>query len=368
MSELAKPPDARTAKPIVETSSIMRSGKLRTVEHSDRFWEWRDGLLQHPEGRAVGGEPCVQCGTAVPPNADWRHRDRHVCSSRCNTNLSRKFRRKLKKLGENGFELPMPEPTPDPRDQTPEPLQITTIERDGRIIEFGHLGFAPRPGDQVIRFGETTHFLAADGDVARRFTFGSEDCIVLLVHDSGWVAAIGADKFGRTYRTLWGVFSPDGQRFDHIHQFEHDGRRIRLASETIRDVDEQDRDVEWSTFVWVPVGESHPGTVWTDRYHDRSERLQRTSRSQSAHSRRVRIENASTLTKSMNASAGSAGSAPSLSTRTSTTRTRSTRVSTTSCRSPRTASTADPTHNSLTGFATSAKESPPQTRRSDVSR
>lgn len=38
--------------------------------------------------------------------------------------------------------------------------------------------------------------------------------------------------------------------------------------------------------------ESHPGTVWTDRYHDRSERLRRTSRSQSAHYRRVRIENA----------------------------------------------------------------------------
>ncbi len=342
------------------------------MEHSDRFWEWRDELLQHPEGRAVGGEPCVQCGTAVPPNADWRHRDRHVCSSRCNMNLSRKFRRKLKKLGENGFELPMPEPTPDPRDQTPEPLQFTTIEREGRIIEFEHLGFAPRPGDKVIRFGETTHFLAADADVARRFTFGNEDCIVLLVHDSGWVAAIGADKFGRTDRTLWGVFSPDGQRFDHIHQFEHDGRRVRLASETIRDVDEQDRDVEWSTFVWVPVGESHPGTVWTDRYHDRSERLRRTSRSQSAHSRRVRTENATTERFDPHEVYERDGWICQLCSQpvdqNLDTRTRSTRVSTTSCRSLRTASTAAPTHNSLTGFATSAKEPPPQTRRSDVAR
>lgn len=262
------------------------------MEHGDRFWEWRDELLKHPSGRALGGEPCVQCGNGVPPNTDWRHRDRHVCGTRCNTNLSRKFRRKLNKLGDRGFSLPMPVATPDPRDQIPEPMLFTTVEDQANSIEFGHLGFAPRPGDQVIRFGETTHFAAAEPDVALRLTFGNESCVILLIHESGWIAVVGADEIGRTNRTMWGIYSPDGERFEHNHQLEHGGRRIRLVSETIRDIDEQDRDVEWSTFVWAPADSAHPGTVWTDAYHDRSARRRRTTRSQSAHARRVRVANA----------------------------------------------------------------------------
>ena len=142
-------------------------------------------------------------------------------------------------------------------------------------------------------------------------------------------------------------------------------RRIRLASETIRDVDEQDRDVEWSTFVWVPVGErsrirGQSGRIGTTTGPNASDAPAGPNQlTIDGSASRTQRPNASTLTKSMNATAGSASSAPSLSTRTSTTRTRSTRVSTTSCRSLRTASTAAPTHNSLTGFATSAKEPPP---------
>jgi len=57
------------------------------------YWAWFERVLRHPDGRATGGEPCDHCGEPVPAKAPWQYRDRHVCSSRCNLALIRRFKK-----------------------------------------------------------------------------------------------------------------------------------------------------------------------------------------------------------------------------------------------------------------------------------
>lgn len=68
---------------------------LTPPSDSEAYWEWRDHLLMHPDGRALGGEPCVKCGAPVPAKTHWKHRDRHVCGERCNLNLNRWLNRRI---------------------------------------------------------------------------------------------------------------------------------------------------------------------------------------------------------------------------------------------------------------------------------
>lgn len=92
------------------------------------YWERRDALLRHPDGRAGGGRPCVKCGEPVPPNAYWVNRDRHVCSPRCNSNLSRQLGRLLK----GGGQVPIPRPEPMASPRRAEGLRIfRTVEPVG---------------------------------------------------------------------------------------------------------------------------------------------------------------------------------------------------------------------------------------------
>ncbi|WP_050669003.1 exonuclease domain-containing protein [Luteipulveratus halotolerans] len=49
--------------------------------------------LNHPEGRATGGEPCVVCDEPIASGAAWVWRDRHVCGSACNVTVKRWYKR-----------------------------------------------------------------------------------------------------------------------------------------------------------------------------------------------------------------------------------------------------------------------------------
>lgn len=63
----------------------------------ENYWDWFDRVLRHPDGRAQGCEPCDHCGTPIQADAPWKHRDRHVCSSRCNESLKRRLKRAMAK-------------------------------------------------------------------------------------------------------------------------------------------------------------------------------------------------------------------------------------------------------------------------------
>ncbi len=117
----------------------------------DSYWSWRAALLLHPDGRAVGGEECVKCGRAVPQNAHWVHRDRHVCSDRCNRNLARAFTRSINR-GDIPA-IPRPEPRLNPRTRT-QPANFGMIPVDPRDTEafpYAFDGYCPLDGDTVER-------------------------------------------------------------------------------------------------------------------------------------------------------------------------------------------------------------------------
>jgi DNA polymerase-3 subunit epsilon len=90
-------------------------GSLTAAPPAEDYWPWRDKILQHDDGRASGGEPCVLCGVEVPASTHWKHRDRHVCGPRCNLNLNRRFNRALARSNP-GMQLPSPDGDPDDRD------------------------------------------------------------------------------------------------------------------------------------------------------------------------------------------------------------------------------------------------------------
>ncbi len=117
--------------------------------------------------------------------------------------------------------------------------------------------------------------------------------MVGIAHDSGWLAIVGADSIGRPTSLLITLVSPTGERPGLFHAFEHDGRCLQLSSETIRDVDADDRDITWKAYFFKPAEIDHPNPIWTDAYNDRSVRLKRTSSSRGRHARRVRLDNVS---------------------------------------------------------------------------
>ncbi|MGV0991106.1 MAG: exonuclease domain-containing protein [Mycobacterium sp.] len=58
---------------------------------SSAYWRWFEAHLSGGS-RAIGGEPCRICDEAIARNAPWKFRDRHVCSSECNSKLKRRFK------------------------------------------------------------------------------------------------------------------------------------------------------------------------------------------------------------------------------------------------------------------------------------
>lgn len=58
---------------------------------SSPYWRWFAAHLSS-KSRATGGEPCRICDQAIKRNANWKFRDRHVCSSECNSRLKRRFK------------------------------------------------------------------------------------------------------------------------------------------------------------------------------------------------------------------------------------------------------------------------------------
>src|SRR4051812_21249875 len=102
----------------------------------DAYWRWRDELLRHPDGRAKGGEPCVKCGEPIPPNAPWKSRDHHVCSSRCNILLARWFNRQRLK----GALPSRPEARRNPR-SAPTPSVFLSHEDGSRSLPYEFSGY-----------------------------------------------------------------------------------------------------------------------------------------------------------------------------------------------------------------------------------
>ena len=267
----------------------------------EAYWEWRDQELAHPDGRARGGEPCVVCGGPVPPNAHWKQRDRHVCSSPCNHKLSRRFNRRR----DRGDVVPPP-PVLDPYSDR-EPLHFYT---DLTLpFPYGFLGLSPRDGDFVERHGSVVYYQRVrltDDELAGvreqlgtldemnadlRWTMATRSMLVHHLQSGSQFHAIVEDGSETLAKLAIGSTLPDRTR-GHLGQpFEHGGRRWAWEQEIIRHVEPDDSEHSWRAYVCLPYPrpELWQSTMWTPEYHDRSQRLRRISSHTARHARRVRM-------------------------------------------------------------------------------
>lgn len=256
------------------------------------YWAWRDDLVRHPDGRASGGEPCVKCGEPVPANAHWKHRDRHVCSPRCNLNLWRQVTARLRR----GDEMPIPTLTtlPDPRsDPTPQLFGMSESSEPG-ALPFQFFGFGPRDGDVIERFGVSTHYswyrpeeLPNVPEFAPYGLFGA-------LHESGHVFLVAATEEGCGSNVTYGHVASSGEMMRTREPFSFGGEELVWRHEFISDLTQDGREYRWEATVCVPTTANHPGSLWSPSYAARSKSLNRISASLSRHSRRVRVDRATT--------------------------------------------------------------------------
>jgi predicted nucleic acid-binding Zn ribbon protein len=265
------------------------------------YWQWRDEELAHPGGRAAGGEPCVVCEQPVPPNAHWKHRDRHACSSKCNYTLSRRFNRK-KARGE----LAVPQPVTDPYATRPPLVFATDLDLE---FPYAFLGLSPRPGDVVDRHGssvlyERVHLPSnelrrikeqlrtIDDPNERTFRWDLATRSTLVHHlQTGAAMQALVDDNDTLSRTMIRQLLPNGDEQPIGTPFEAQGQTWKWHTEWIRDVEADDTPLTWHAWVCLPHPAPSPWetTMWSPAYAKRSERLRRTSASTSRHARRMRM-------------------------------------------------------------------------------
>ncbi|MER5354341.1 HNH endonuclease signature motif containing protein [Kitasatospora sp. NPDC002551] len=273
--------------PVAGSSTVGRSGERKDVAGVGDYAKWYDEILK-AESRAKGGEPCRVCGEAIAPNAQWKQRDRHVCSPRCNATLKRRLNRRI----ERGEVVPPPPPTPEPEPPR-EPLVFRTLAQDAPF-PYEFLGRSPRPGDIVERHGSRTVYLPLavlpPETVPWEVTVGAPehwdlDRVVFAVHEeTGSTCFYEVDESGTRTSLLLGQFLGPHQ-LDTYEPFEAGGRTWCWYQEVVRDVDQDGEPYTWTAHV---CGLQEIPTLWTPAYAARSERLKRVSRAAGNYAARMR--------------------------------------------------------------------------------
>lgn len=257
------------------------------------YWSWRDLLLMHPDGRAKGGEPCVKCGAPVPSNAHWANRDRHVCSPRCNSNLSRQFNRRMRSGADtdlHGREIAGPKPMANPR--TSDPRWFRTVDRGTPPFEWE--GFGVKPGDLVERHGVVVSYALMHREGEDAWVDWWPDHVLVAVelnsqHRTIW----SADADGNLGSTHLESAGPDTQSI-YDDTFTVGGVACRWHRERVSACTAEGREFEWEAVVAAPVDSGYQPSWWTPERTELSERRKRESGSLARHARRVR-EQAATV-------------------------------------------------------------------------
>ncbi|QXC61616.1 HNH endonuclease [Aquihabitans sp. G128] len=251
------------------------------------YWEWRDQLLAHPEGRATGGGPCVKCPNTVPPNAHWKHRDRHVCGPRCNRLLARQFSRTLASAAP--LRIDRPEPLADPRTD-PTPRVFRHDAASGEPFPFEFHGFGPRHGDVVERYGVCTGYQWLRSDNPAQVPPYASHGFHVASHESGHHFVYAATELGSPGDTIHGDFDADAVRRETCSPFRYRGMDLVWCREHIRDLTADGQEYTWRAAVCVPAQVEHGPALWSPAYRRRSEQRARINASTAAHARRVRLD------------------------------------------------------------------------------
>ena len=207
------------------------------------WFRWMNLRLER-QPVALGGEPCCHCGEPIAPTAARRHRERHVCGSRCNQLVVRKLHRAVKSGKEPEHDVASLE-WPDVIDE---------LQREPRLFStdwtadfpFAHGRWA-KPGDIIERFGHHTVYFQVSGpndldpslaQVADQIDPTWERIVGLSHRESGAQSFMKTDAAGRPTRLRFPVAWPLG-----------DSQGVFLHQEKFLSVDRFGIPFQW----WVPV-------------------------------------------------------------------------------------------------------------------
>lgn len=253
----------------------------------DAYWEWRDSLLMHPDGRAKGGEPCVKCGAPVPPNAHWKNRDRHVCSPACNQRLNRQISRRLQSgvtTDLHGRDASRPARPENPR--VSGPRKFRTLYAGTPPFEWE--GYGVVPGDVVERYGVVTVY----GLMHRESEEGWPDwwpdhLLTAMERESRHTAYWATDADGNLGSLCLGYAGPDGRPTSNA-DFTTNGVDCRWYLERVSACTTDDREYAWEAILAAPLASVYKPGWWTPERDALSERRKRETALLARHSRRVR--------------------------------------------------------------------------------
>lgn len=256
----------------------------------DAYFRVMDEALKHPDGRAKGGEPCIICGDPISARAHWVQRDRHVCTSRCNNLLRRRYNRRSKEIIRERVAAAVEATGPRPNPRTSGPRTFRTLPNaQSPELPLEWEGYGPQPGDVVERYGIETQYLVQDM---------SEDYltsrVLIAVAETGDMFVSGATKEGFFNSLVLGPHSRDGNRIDgslSTHTFEVNGVLCEWRRERITDLQPDGVDhFHWECYAAVPVeAPAYPEPMHSPRYRAEMDRRRRV-RSNTSHERRASSE------------------------------------------------------------------------------
>jgi len=250
---------------------------------TDEFYS----ALLHPNGRAKGGEPCVKCGAAIPGGIDYRLRDRHVCSQRCNFNLKRQFRRKV----ESGkVELEVAERVePRVRRTKPRPYVFRELpDAPPGEVPVEYDGFGPLDGDVVERFGRQVLCRVFEPENP-----GEEGRFVSIDLVSGCAQIWGLEHGSVDQSMHLSDHVNEGNGYEQAGMFVHEGRRYWWNLEFVRCVDPDGVPYDWRAP--VALNEEQLGatsTYWSPDYQARSAGLTKATQTRGRLARQQRLDGA----------------------------------------------------------------------------
>ena len=251
--------------------------------------------LIHPDGRAKGGEPCVKCGSPISGGEHFTLRDRHVCSSRCNDNLKRQFKRMV---ASGRAEV---DASPDPHVIRTKPRPYVFRElpdsAPGEVpVEYDGLG--PLDGDVVERVGRRALCRVLDGEVFSALCPWVEDanegCFLSIHQDSGQALLWGLTS-GTIDQVIYGSLDMGtGEVRTGAFTFEYEDQQYWWGMEHVRCIDAEGIDYDWRAPLILTTEQFNnphtPRTYWSPDFARRSESRLRASRSLGHNRRRVRLD------------------------------------------------------------------------------
>lgn len=262
-------------------------------EPDEAHFRWMNEQLK-AEARALGGELCRTCNQPIPVRAHPTHRDRHVCSSHCNSLLIRRWKRKVER-GESPAFAPDARAVAEVVEENNRPPQHFATVEDAEF-PYEHARW-PKAGDVIERHGhETTYFALRDDlpvhPLMRAYLARleiEEDRVLVTQHaQTGLTGLFVTEADGRPAALSLGGFSlgdaaftyPNGRAFE----FE-ETPPFYYGRELISDVDSEGRTYRWDARVFAPFPLLK---LWTPERLELSYKRKRATTARNAYIARMR--------------------------------------------------------------------------------